>query len=260
MNYRVGLNTFGVLGDDDLARVLATGWGRVRVEHGNFEAVQVQCKAVGLSPLHILRPGEEVDVPEASIVEVGNENNAGCAPDWERMAATDYAAWALKVFETLLPRSCTVYVGAINNPSASALAWLSDVLSRLPKHDQLRVSLHRYSDADQDVTRPQKGHRSVPAEDAAILRVCDGRPFAVTEAGLVDAWYTTGFWWWKKARLRKALDGHLWQARRFLNLGADFYIVYQLHDGPTSAWIDNLGIVDRHGVLKETARLPLLLP
>jgi hypothetical protein len=259
MNHRLCLQTFGRLSESDLQVVAGHGWGRGRVEHGDFDFVREQYLARGITPLWILRPGEESGVPEASMVEVGNENCAGCAPDWERMEPRDYAAWALRVWETLIERSCTVYVGAINNPSPSALAWLTEVLRHLPKHDQLRVSLHRYSDPDMDVTKPKRGHRTLAAEDAAILRAVDGRRWAITEAGLVDAWYTTGFWWWKQARLRKALDGHRWQAQRFLRLGADFYTVYQLHDGPTTAFIDQCGIMDRNGVVKETATLPLLI-
>lgn len=262
MNHRLCLNTFAHLSDDDLSGLLARGWGRVRVEHEDFARVKAQCEPRGIAPLFILRPGEEDRVPEATMCELGNECNAGCAPDWERMTPRAYADWALRAWEILLPRSCTLYVGAINNLSPSALAWLREVLSYLPTHDQLRVSAHRYSDPDGDVTHAKKGFRSLAAENRAWLDVVAGRHWAITEAGLVDAYYRDWSSWkyFGKRRLRTAADGHRWQATRFLDLGADFYTVYQLHDGAGTDWIDRLGIRAQSGAWKEPlASLPLTL-
>jgi hypothetical protein len=161
-----------------------------------------------------------------------------------------YAAWVLEAWPALLAKGNTVYVGAANNTSPSALAWTRDVLARLPTHPQLRVSFHRYPDPDQDVTKPKKGFKTLAEEDAAILACVQGRRWAISEAGLVDASGSTGWWFWRRRWERKAVDGHLAQAARFARLGADFYVVYQLQG--------EYGIRTVGGQWKPAADLPTL--
>jgi hypothetical protein len=237
-------------------------WRGIRVEGTNYDDVLAQCQQYGWRPLWILHRGEEHTVPGGIEVEVGNECNAGCEgdPPWPKLTPAEYVAWVKEVWGVLEAKGNTVYVGAINNTSPGALAWLREVLAALPRHPRLRVSLHRYADADQDVTTPKKGHRSIEEEDRAIVSCVNGRGFGISEAGLIDATYRDWSSWkfFGKKRVRRAFDGHRWQAERFRKLGADFYVVYQMHDGNGPGWINNLGILRFDGVTwKDTANLPL---
>jgi hypothetical protein len=251
-----GLNTFEEIPEGWAEEMAARGWGRVRVEGTNYGPIMAQCQRNDLWPLWILARGQETDCPSGIDVEIGNEDNAGC-DKWPQLSSADYAAWVLEAWPVLLAKGCTVYVGAANNMSPSAHAWLREVLARLPVHPQLRVSCHRYPDGDQDVTKPKAGYKSLAAEEAAWLDVVRGRRWAITEAGLVDASGSTGWWFWRKRWTRKAVDGHRTQAARFRKMGADFYVVYQMQDGPPGSR-EQYGIRTVGGTWKAQADLPSL--
>jgi hypothetical protein len=245
-----GLQTFEPIPDEWAATIAAKGWGRVRVEGVRYDDVMAQCQKHTLWPLWILRRGQEATVPSGIDVEIGNECNAGCAPDWPKLTPAEYAAWVSAAAPSLLGRGNTVYVGAANNTSPAGIAWTRDVLALLPMHPRLRVSFHRYPDPDQDVSKPKKGYKTLADEDRAILDCVKGRRWALSEAGLVDA--TTRDWSsWKyfgKKHTRLAVDGHRWQAARFKRLGADFYVVYQMQG--------EYGIRRPDGTWKQAADLP----
>lgn len=237
----------------------ARTWTGVRVEHQDYTTILGQCHRHGFRPLWILRPDEEQGCPREIDVELGNEPDIGCSgnPPWPKMTSDAYAAWVLKAWPTLCAKGCTVYVGAISNPYPGTLNWLKAVLAQLPIHDRLRVSLHRYPDGDQDPTVPKKGYSSLAAENAAILATVAGRKWAVSEAGLTDYTWTTGFWFWKKSHTRLAVDSHRLQAQRFKALGVDFYVVYQLNDDPNPR-NPQYGVRTVAGAWKATSTLPTL--
>ena len=261
MNRFLGLQTFGEIPEPWAAEIAARGWGRVRVEGTNYAPIMAQCQKYDLWPLWILDRGEHLTCPSGIDVEIGNEHNAGCTREpgrapWPKLAPIDYAAWVLEAWPTLLAAGCTVYVGAANNTSVSALAWTRDVLARLPYHPQLRVSFHRYPGGDQRPDVPQKGHSNIAAEDAAILDVVKGRRWAISEAGLTDTSFRDWSSWryFGKRRTRLAVDGHRWQAARFKRLGAEFYCVYQLNSSAT----EHYGIRTPDGLWLAAANLPTL--
>lgn len=248
-----GLQTFGEIPEEWAVLLSAKGWGRVRVEGTAYDAVMAQCQRHGLQPLWVVRPGQEADVPSGIAVELGNEMNAGCEgnPPWERLSSSDYAAWVLRVYEGLINRGCTVYVGGANNTSGSGLQWTREVLAHLPYMPGLRVSFHRYPDGDQDPQKPKTPWHSMAEEDAALLDVVRGRKWGISEAGLLDYQKTSGWWFWRKTVTRKAVDGHRWQAERFKRLGAEFLICYQLQG--------SYGIRRSDGTWTAVADLPALV-
>jgi hypothetical protein len=191
-----------------------------------------QCRRRGFRPLWILDRGEHLTCPSNVDVEIGNECNDGC-DKWPKLTPKEYADWVLEAWPHLLAKNCIVYVGAANNTSVPALAWTKDVLSRLPVHPNLRGSIHRYmmNPKDQRPDVPQKDHASIPAENAAILDCFRGRRWGLSETGIMDVEYRDWSSWryFGKKRVRLAVDGHRWQAKRFKDLGADFYVVYQIH-------------------------------
>ena len=252
-----GLQTFEPIPDEWAATIAAKGWGRVRVEGTRYDELMAQCQKYSLWPLWILRRGQEATVPSGIDVEIGNECNAGCAPDWPKMTPTEYAAWVSEAAPSLLGRGNTVYVGAANNTSPSGIEWTRDVLARLTDLPQLRVSFHRYPDPDQDPLKPKKGYRTLADEDAAILDCVKGRRWAISEAGLVDVTYRDWSSWkyFGKRRTRLAVDGHRTQAARFKRLGADWYCVYQLNSSAT----EHYGIRRLDETWTASADLPGLL-
>lgn len=249
-----GLQTFELLPDPWAGEIARRGWGRVRVQGTDYGRIMAQCQKYEIWPLWILRRGEESTVPGGISCEIGNECNAGCegTPPWPALSAADYAAWVLEAWPVLLAKGCTAYAGAANNTSPAGIAWTRDVLARLPFHPQLRVSFHRYPDPDQDVSKPKKGHKSIAAEDAAILDCVKGRRWGILEAGLLDVIYRDWSSWryFGKKRTRLALAGHLDQAARFKRLGADAYVVYQVQG--------EFGVRNADGTWKLTADLPRL--
>ena len=252
------MQTFDWFDEGEAAELQRRQWKGVRVEGTNYAVVMDQCRRYGFRPIWILNRGEHKTCPGNIDVCVGNENNDGCGDKWPRLTAKDYSDWVLDAWPTLRDKGCIVYAGEANNTSVSGLAWTKDVLSRLPFHPQLRGSIHRYMmhPKDQRPEVPQKGHASIAAEDAAILDCFRGRQFGLTETGIMDVQYRSWSWdkYFGKVRWRLAVDGHLWQAKRFKRLGATMIVVYQIHSGG-----DDLYGVFVDGQWNAAANLPTLL-
>jgi hypothetical protein len=250
------LQTYSELPDGWLPDLVNFGWTRFRVEGDQYDAVMAQCRKYDRVPLWTIFPAQREAVPDGIDIEIGNENNAGC-DKWPQLTAAQYRQWVLDCLPVLWAKGCTVWVGAINNMSPDAHAWLREVLLGLPFDQRLGVTGHRYCDPDMDVTKPKKGYKSLAAEEAAWLDVVKGRRWGWSECGLVDASGTSGFWFWKKHWTRKAIDGHRAQAARVKRMGGEFYTVWQINDGPNSDFTNHCGIRTMNGQWKDTAKVPI---
>jgi hypothetical protein len=136
-----------------------------------------------------------------------------------------------------------VYAGAVSNFTPGAIEWLRQALQGVPP--EIRASIHRYPDADQDPNRPKKGFPTLQAEMAAFKAAIGGRRWACTEFGFHTAPYKTG--WWIFSTTHRRTDTEVmtflkqWFAR-FKAAGAEFGIVYQLHDGIPDTWMNRYGM------------------
>jgi hypothetical protein len=229
------MQTFDWINEAEAAELQRRKWAGVRVEGTNYDVVMDQCRRYNLRPLWILDRGEHKACPGHIDVSLGNEQNDGCGKKWPKLTPREYSDWVLDAWPTLRDKGCVVYVGEANNTSVSGLAWTREVLSRLPFHPQLRLGIHRYpkNPKDQRPETPQDGHRTIAEENAAILDVARGRTIGLTEAGLMDVQFRSWAFdrYFGKRRWRLAVDGHRYQAKRFLDLGSMVYVVYQIHSG-----------------------------
>lgn len=254
------LNTFESIPEEWAETISAKGWRRVRVEGTDYDRVLTQCVEHDLKPLWILDRYQHLTFPGHHSAEIGNECNNGIGR-WPRLTPVEYAAWVREALPVLNAKGCEVYVGSINNFSKEAMDWLRAVLALLTPAERaaVRLSAHRYLDPDQRVDKPKQGFSSLAAEERYWLATVQDRPWAVTEAGIVDATYRDWSSWkyFGKLRTRLAVDGHAAQAARLFRLGAEFYCVYQMQDATGTAFDDRCGIKTVDGRWKATADLPL---
>ena len=106
----------------------------------------------------------------------------------------------------------------------------------------MRGSVHRYGD-NNEVANPHSGFISREHELNAMHSAFDvDRPFGVSELG----WASCG-------TLSEAEAGAnlQWEMAFWARMKALFLIIYQIHDGPGEANIDNFGLFRLDGTLKE---------
>ena len=111
-----------------------------------------------------------------------------------------------------------------------------------PLPPSAKGSIHRYGD-DDDVTNPHRGFQT-RTEEVEVLRSSWGpRPWGVSEGG----WASTDGMSEEEAGYNIEWEMDFWAEMMAL-----FYILYQIHDGPSAEAIDNFGLFRVDGTIKES--------
>ena len=106
----------------------------------------------------------------------------------------------------------------------------------------MKGAVHRYGD-NAHVSNPHKGFTSREHEVFAMHTALNWqRPWGVSESG-----------WASTDNLTEEMAAHniLWDMKFFERMMALFYILYQIHDGPTTGRLDNYGLFRYDGTVKE---------
>jgi hypothetical protein len=184
------------------------------------------------------------DVPRVH-VECANEPDAGTD---KRYTPADYVQLVRDVMAWAGDRRLVhgqdirVWAGALSNFSASAFAYLEQILPGLPA--ECGITMHWYPDR-WAIRGPRPGFESRAAEVLALTSRIGSRPWGISETGWHTAPQSSGWWifkqrWqWTDVQVRDVIRAELawWQSR-----GAAFAVIFQINCGPTNTFIDRFGI------------------
>ena len=171
--------------------------------------------ACDLKPLPIVYDLERLSaIPPGHMGEFGNELDGDILPSTYRAQLDQACALAIEVRVSL-------WAPALSNLDRDSLRWLEAVRGAGWPIGLHGISVHRYGDGTFE--HPHDGFDSREAEVEALLRLCDGLPFIVTEFG-----YPTG-----PGNLTDEQQAErIGQEWAFWRAYTDRPFLYQLNDGP----------------------------
>jgi len=236
---------------ETLSQLKALGYGLCRVDaQESTPALAAQMAQDVLDhqmvPLVIVKTVEQtVQLPEETQVEILNEPDLnGPTPDVYADLLWDFAIHAREDLQLWGP--------VISNLNTRGFAYLREVLATGDLPSRLHISIHRYG--DNTFFTPHTGATSRHDEVSQLLTMTKNRPFGVSEFGYHQSperkWYQ-----WRARRLTDAQmaeriqqEYDFWAAH-----GAEFAVLYQLNDGPSTRLGDRYGIRRFDGSWKPSA-------
>jgi hypothetical protein len=142
-----------------------------------------------------------------------------------------------------------IIMGGISRVRPDTLKWLKKAIQEINSWmpTDLIIGIHRYS-INNDALIPQDGYVDRIEECAAILKVADGNPIAITEYGYP---YLDGSTDADMTKILRSIDTDAvyWRA-----LGAKYVFWYQWTDGPSNTPIDRFGLKTISGEYRPTLK------
>jgi hypothetical protein len=203
----------------EAVRAFGFRWARADVtacDSVTVHQILADLQACGLRPLPIVYDIEHLlMIPAGMDAEWGNEPDGDIWPSWYRAGLDEACACAVDI-------GVSLWAPAISNLDRNSLRWMACVRADQWPAGLAGITVHRYGDGSFDYAHD--GFASRDEEVAALLALCDGLPYMVTEFGYPN---DPGGLTEEQSAANIAKEWEFWRRH-----GCQVPFLYQINDGP----------------------------